>query len=79
MLLRITPTSEKGFQRRRHELGVAARRQGAPSPRPATERRTGTHGPLQDRAVYNCHCGCVFEANVSTTVDCPHCGHGQAW
>jgi hypothetical protein len=36
-------------------------------------------GPLQDQAVYNCYCGYVFSAAVSTQVDCPHCGAGQAW
>jgi hypothetical protein len=35
--------------------------------------------PSQDTAVYNCHCGMVFEAAVCTSVDCPHCGVSQAW
>lgn len=34
---------------------------------------------FQDNALYSCHCGFVFEAAVSTQVDCPHCGTGQAW
>lgn len=42
----------------------------------ARERRAG--GP-EDRALYHCHCGFVFEAPVSTTVGCPHCGSAQAW
>jgi hypothetical protein len=29
--------------------------------------------------VYNCGCGYVFDALVSTSVDCPHCGDAQAW
>ena len=33
----------------------------------------------EDRAVYHCHCGYVFEAAVSTSVGCPHCGSAQAW
>ena len=38
------------------------------------------HGGLtQDRALYHCHCGYVFEALVSTSVGCPHCGGKQAW
>jgi hypothetical protein len=41
--------------------------------------RRRLHGPVQDNAVYSCHCGYVFEAAVSTSVDCPHCGGGQAW
>jgi len=36
-------------------------------------------GPSQDRALYTCGCGYVFEAPVSTSVDCPHCGGEQAW
>jgi len=43
----------------------------------ARERRSG--GRPQDRAVYNCQCGMVFDAAVSTAVSCPHCGHKQAW
>src|SRR5262249_38367265 len=45
---------------------------GAPS-------RRRLHGPTQDVAMYNCNCGYVFEATVSTSVGCPHCGTGQAW
>jgi hypothetical protein len=33
----------------------------------------------QDQALYNCGCGFVFEAPVTTSVDCPHCGGYQAW
>lgn len=36
-------------------------------------------GPPQDQALYTCQCGYVFEAMVSTSVDCPHCGSAQAW
>jgi hypothetical protein len=35
-------------------------------------------GPL-DHASYACQCGYVFEADVSTTVSCPHCATPQAW
>jgi hypothetical protein len=42
----------------------------------ARERAAG--GP-EDRAAYTCACGHVFEAAVSTTVGCPHCGDTQAW
>ena len=37
------------------------------------------HDPVQDTAIYNCSCGFVFEAEVQTTVGCPHCGGSQAW
>jgi hypothetical protein len=36
-------------------------------------------GPPQDQALYTCQCGYIFEAVVSTSVDCPHCGSAQAW
>jgi hypothetical protein len=42
-----------------------------------TRQRHG--GPSQDRALYTCGCGYVFEAPVSTSVGCPHCGGQQAW
>ena len=43
----------------------------------ASRRREG--GAPQDQAVYSCGCGFVFEAHVSTSVGCPHCGGKQAW
>ncbi|HWC85802.1 MAG TPA: hypothetical protein VG388_04640 [Solirubrobacteraceae bacterium] len=46
----------------------------------ATEPKRQRHGgPSQDRALYTCGCGYVFEAPVSTSVGCPHCGGTQAW
>lgn len=48
-----------------------------PPPSPfARERDAG--GP-EDRASYRCGCGYVFEASVSASVGCPHCGCTQAW
>ena len=44
---------------------------------PTARRRLG--GPTQDTALYKCQCGFVFEAHVSTSVGCPHCGGTQAW
>lgn len=43
------------------------------------ERRMRASGGPEDRAAYRCDCGYAFEAEVSTSVACPHCGHGQAW
>src|SRR5205807_9246620 len=44
------------------------------------ERGTCNGRPLtNDQAVYHCQCGFVFEAPVSTSVGCPHCGSTQAW
>jgi rubrerythrin len=45
----------------------------------ADERRMRESGGPDDRAVYTCSCGYVFQADVSTSVACPHCGTGQAW
>jgi len=55
-------------------------RGGIVSERPTAPRSRQRHGgPSEDRAVYSCQCGFVFEEQVSTTVGCPHCGHTQAW
>jgi hypothetical protein len=35
-------------------------------------------GPC-DNAIYKCSCGSEFKAEVNTSVECPHCGTGQAW
>ena len=40
------------------------------------ERASG--GPI-DRAHYMCSCGYVFDANVTTSVTCPHCHATQDW
>ncbi len=73
---RGTP-SEKGDPTPSAEARTAG---AAPQPRTAVPGRSPRdHLPLQDNALYSCHCGFVFEAAVSTTVDCPHCGTGQAW
>jgi hypothetical protein len=42
-------------------------------------RRTREAGGPEDQAHYSCMCGYVFEAEVSTSVACPHCGCEQAW
>jgi hypothetical protein len=36
-------------------------------------------GPPQDRATYGCGCGYVFQADVTTSIGCPHCGSELAW
>ena len=46
---------------------------------PSPERRSRDAGGPQDSACYECTCGYVFSASVSTSVSCPHCGQGQAW
>ncbi len=53
--------------------------QAAPT-RGAAERRDARRGGgPQDSALYTCGCGYVFNAPVSTSVSCPHCGTDQAW
>ena len=42
-------------------------------------QRVLTAGGPMDRACYTCACGYVFNAAVSTSVSCPHCGSAQAW
>jgi hypothetical protein len=49
-----------------------------PLPDAAAERVRESGGPT-DLACYACHCGYVFAAAVSTTVECPHCSTPQAW
>jgi hypothetical protein len=44
----------------------------------AASRRRQAGAP-QDQALYSCGCGFVFAAQVTTSVDCPHCGGTQAW
>jgi hypothetical protein len=44
----------------------------------ALRRVRESGGPI-DHASYACQCGYVFEADVSTTVECPHCSTSQAW
>ena len=45
---------------------------------PTMRRARAAGGPV-DLASYNCQCGMVFSASVSTTVSCPHCGAEQDW
>ena len=79
--MRVRPT--RNLITRRTERG------GHPVPRTAPtapvaddhphERRARESGGPIDNAHYSCACGLVFEAAVSTTVSCPHCGTEQAW
>jgi acetyl esterase/lipase len=88
MRVRLTPRTDTPARRAR---GVH-RRSPVPPAVPATatapvavdrdlaaERRLRHAGGPRDRATYACTCGYVFDADVSTSVACPHCGTGQAW
>ena len=66
----------------------AAPRREADAPQPAQapqaetlsdETRLRASGGPSDQASYQCSCGYVFSADVTTSVACPHCGTGQAW
>jgi hypothetical protein len=58
----------------------SAPRQSAPvTPEAAETRDARRGGGPEDRALYSCVCGYAFNAKVSTSVDCPHCGTEQAW
>jgi hypothetical protein len=66
--------------------GGAAALNGGPAPQDLGDGSgsgSGTsHGeadPSLDVALYSCSCGLVFEAPVSTSVGCPHCGVHLAW
>lgn len=55
---------------------LAASRTPAEAP---TRREADASDGCEDRALYHCHCGYVFQADVTASVGCPHCGSAQAW
>jgi rubrerythrin len=71
-----TPVLRSRLARAAQRSTAAASEPEAPAPQQARERSAG--GP-EDRALYRCQCGYMFEASVSTSVGCPHCGDAQAW
>jgi hypothetical protein len=87
----LTKSKEAAGRMRRHRderPGRVAGRSAGPStalqptaaaPQAVPARRQRTAGMTQDSALYTCQCGFVFEASVSTSVGCPHCGGTQAW
>lgn len=88
-IARLTRSPQTDHRRRRHGSVRAqtAAPPEVPAPAPATPRpehrapedRVRQAGGPEDRASYTCGCGYVFEADVSTSVACPHCGASQAW
>jgi hypothetical protein len=63
---------------------AADRRRSHPAParviEPAQpETRVRDAGGPEDTAHYACTCGFMFDAAVTTSVACPHCGTLQAW
>ena len=78
----LRPLGERHARRQRRphaaSVGVAV---AAIPPRacdPAVLRVREAGGP-SDHAAYACACGYLFDASVSTSVSCPHCGSTQAW
>jgi hypothetical protein len=69
---------EQREQRERPQRRLASSEPVASGSAPSRHYRLH-HDPIQDTAIYNCTCGFVFEAEVQTTVGCPHCGAEQAW
>ena len=67
--------TSRALRRRRTDL---VGRAGDSQPQ-AADRRRRQGGPSEDRALYSCGCGYAFDALVSTSVACPHCGDTQAW
>jgi hypothetical protein len=87
----LLPTDRRAAraERRPHVFGRPAAVEPAvvvePTPAPAVEvehfaelRHRAAVTP-EDSAHYSCSCGFQFQASVSTSVACPHCGTAQAW
>ncbi|MBA3746137.1 MAG: hypothetical protein H0W96_01425 [Solirubrobacterales bacterium] len=76
-------TVKHAFTPRRSTAGRRLHIVPPPAPRPVpmhpAERRLRAAGGPNDRATYSCGCGFLFQASVSTSVQCPHCDTVQAW
>jgi hypothetical protein len=80
----LRPTANRPrTERRPHVFGRPADVVEEPAPRAgaehADERRHRESVAPEDSALYSCSCGFQFQAPVSASVSCPHCGTGQAW
>ena len=73
---RITFRTERPARGKRHRV---VRRTAARTAKSTPTRDQARVGPPQDRATYNCCCGYIFQADVTTSVSCPHCGSDHAW
>jgi hypothetical protein len=70
--------SERRHEPREPRPCPADRRAASASLEPDQRRERATPGP-EDRALFSCRCGSVFQAPVTASVGCPHCGEPQAW
>lgn len=71
--------AQRGLGQPENHVRPAAPPAPAPAPAPAAQSREKRAGGPQDRALYGCACGVAFQAPVSASVRCPHCGDPQAW
>ncbi|HTA11873.1 MAG TPA: hypothetical protein VK765_00530 [Solirubrobacteraceae bacterium] len=77
-LLHLPGERHSHRRRRAHTTSVSVAEPVAQVHDPDVQRVREAGGPL-DHASYACACGYVFDAAVSTSVGCPHCGCSQAW
>ena len=66
-------------RRRRAKRRVEPRERPCPAERAADQQRERSVPGPEDRALFSCRCGSVFQAQVTASVTCPHCGEPQAW
>jgi hypothetical protein len=74
---RSAPAEHRRSRRRAESRERPCRADGTPLERHQLRERA-TPGP-EDRALYTCRCGSTFQAPVTASVGCPHCGEPQAW
>ncbi len=87
--IRKTTRQRPRLRRREEEAAEVHERPAPADPVPGpSERCRSTNGPEnrelraggpQDKALYICRCGSAFQAIVTASVSCPHCGDPQAW
>ncbi len=63
----------------RHRRAFAARARHERTPQDIRVRDNRDFDHVQDTALYSCGCGMIFDAPVTASVGCPHCGERQAW
>jgi hypothetical protein len=77
-LRRLTRRSEVPSRRGGHVRPRLVGTDDAAAPERPEERHRRAGGP-EDTALYACRCGYQWDADVSASVRCPHCGEWQAW
>jgi hypothetical protein len=72
-------TGSRTVRRRRKESPRTGDCEPLPAAAPEPQARERDAGGPQDKALYICRCGSAFQAVVTASVRCPHCGEHQAW